>query len=110
MTDVIMAPASTCRADVTVTTSTALCVPAHVVFRTFPSETLVLNLETGLYHTLNSTGGRMVELLAECGLVQAVADRLTAEYERSAEALVEELCEYCELLVQHGLLELDPSA
>jgi hypothetical protein len=80
------------------------------VFRTFAGETLVLNLEAGLYHSLNATGGRMLELLAEFGLVQAVADRLSAEYERSPERVVEELCDYSRVLAAYGLLELDPPA
>src|SRR3954454_1637552 len=35
----------------------------HVVHRSFEEETLLLNLETGQYHGLNETGGRMLELL-----------------------------------------------
>ena len=37
--------------------------PDHVVYRTFVYETVVLNLQTGKYHGLNRTGGRMLELL-----------------------------------------------
>lgn len=88
-----------------VTASTACRVPPHVVSRAFPSETLVLNLETGRYHSLNSTGGRMLELLAECATVQAAAQRLAVEYDRAVERLVEELCDYCAQLSQHGLIE-----
>src|SRR4051794_41962271 len=40
-------------------------VPEHVVFRTFEAETLLLNLESGQYHGLNATGGRMLGLLKE---------------------------------------------
>jgi hypothetical protein len=90
--------------------NTIVRVPAHVVFRIFASETLVLNLQTGLYHRLNATGGRMLELLGELGLVRAVVDRLAAEYERDADRLTEELWGYCVALASHGLLELHPPA
>lgn len=111
MTQATGLTASTCASEGTsVTPSTVVRVPPHVVFRTFSSETLILNLQTGLYHGLNGTGGRMLELLAECGLVQAVVDRLTAEYDRPAECLAEELCEYCVELVRFGLLEIARSA
>ena len=38
-------------------------VPDHVVYREFVNETVVLNLETGTYHGLNPSGGRMLEAL-----------------------------------------------
>jgi hypothetical protein len=88
----------------------AVVVPEHVMFRTFSNETLVLNLKSGQYHSLNSTGGRILEVLAEHGRVQAAIDRLTEEYDRSPERLAEEICDYCSQLAEHGLLELDPSA
>ena len=40
-------------------------IPKHVVFRSFGSETVLLNLSTGQYHGLRGTGGRMLEVLAE---------------------------------------------
>ena len=33
-------------------------VPEHVVYRTFVSETVVLNLQSGHYHGINTSGGR----------------------------------------------------
>jgi hypothetical protein len=93
-----------------VTPSTVVRVPPHIVFRAFASETLILNLETGLYHSLNSTGGRMLELLGECGQVQTVVDRLAADYDRRPELLSQELCEYCAELAGYGLLEITASA
>ena len=40
-------------------------VPQHVVYRSFPTETVVLNLNTGKYHGLNATAGRMLDELEE---------------------------------------------
>ena len=48
-------------------------IPQHVVFRTFVEETIVLNLESGRYHGLNRTAGRMLELLGDLGDIDAAA-------------------------------------
>ena len=36
----------------------AVHVPDHVVLREFDTETVVLDLDTGTYHSVNATGGR----------------------------------------------------
>jgi hypothetical protein len=90
--------------------SMVVAIPEHVVSRAFSDETLVLNMEAGLYHSLNATGGRILEVLAECGVVQDAIDRLIAEYDRSPDRLAEEICDFCAQLSELGLLELDPSA
>ena len=41
--------------------------PSHVVYRTFVTETVALNIETGQYHGLNATAGRMLEVLERGG-------------------------------------------
>ena len=41
--------------------------PDHVVYREFVQETVILNLETGTYHGLNPTGGKMLETLGAAG-------------------------------------------
>src|SRR5262249_46650863 len=40
-------------------------VPQHVVSRAFEEETLLLNLESGQYHGINATGGRLLELIQD---------------------------------------------
>src|SRR5436190_23926192 len=57
-------------------------VPEHVVHRTFEAETLLLNLDTGQYHGLNETGGRMLELLETTdGRVRAAIEQLAQGYD-----------------------------
>ena len=51
-------------------------VPAHAVYRAFPSETVVLNLNTGRYHGLNVTAGRMMEVLDASPCVREAVGRL----------------------------------
>jgi hypothetical protein len=82
-------------------------VPEHVVFRSFEAETLLLNLESGQYHGLNATGGRMLELLKETGgEVSASVARLAQEYELEAAAIATDMADFCLSLEERGLLEV----
>ena len=57
-------------------------VPTGVVYRNFANETVVLNLDTGLYHGLNPTAGRMLETIERVPSVGEAAAALAEEYER----------------------------
>ena len=81
-------------------------VPANVVHRSFPAETIVLDLNAGVYHGLNHVAGRMLELLGELGKVRAVADRLAEEYDASPAKIQADLCRVCQELLDRGLVEL----
>jgi hypothetical protein len=82
-------------------------VPEHVVFRSFEAETLLLNLETGQYHGLNATGGRMLELLKETGgEVSASVAQLAKEYELEVDAIATDMADFCLSLEDRGLLEV----
>jgi hypothetical protein len=83
-------------------------VPAHVVFRAFPHETVVLNLDTGKYHGLNPTAGRMLELLEQSETVERAAVRLAAEYGRDDAEIRRDLYDLCSELRERGLLEILP--
>jgi hypothetical protein len=80
-------------------------VPAHVAWRAFPAETVLLNLQTGQYHGLNPTGGRMFEVIGECGDSEIAAARLAAEFDQPLRTISEDLRELCEGLLSRGLLE-----
>jgi hypothetical protein len=82
-------------------------VPQHVVYRSFPAETVVLNLETGRYHGLNPIGGRMLEELERTPTVRAAAAALADRYEESQSTIELDLCELCDVLHQRGLIEID---
>lgn len=81
-------------------------VPEHVVFRSFPGETVALNLQTGKYHGLNPVAGRMVEALIESGDLDATATALAEEYGQPRETVVADLGSLCEDLSRRGLIEL----
>jgi hypothetical protein len=82
--------------------------PKHVVYRPFVKETVVLNLQTGKYHGLNPTGGRMLDVLERSLTIGAAAQQLAAEYGESVEKLQADLCDFCRDLLERGLIELRP--
>jgi hypothetical protein len=85
---------------------TRVRVPQHVVHREFPAQTVVLNLDTGKYHGLNPTAGRMLTALEQASTI-AVAAKIVAERYRIPRADVErDMCEFCVELLERGLLEL----
>lgn len=85
-------------------------VPQHVVRRTFPSETVVLNLDTGIYHGLNLAAGRMLEALEHAPTVADALATLARAFPEAGDRLEADLCALCERLAACGLLEVLPPA
>lgn len=84
-----------------------LRVPQNVVYRSFPTETVVLNLQTGKYHGLNPTAGRMLEAISSAGSVRTAAASLAGEYEWPREEIEADLRSLCAALLERGLIETD---
>ena len=82
-------------------------VPQHVVYRSFPSETVVLNLETGKYHGLNATAGRMLDALENAATVRDAVIDLTASYDQPQAVVELDLCELCNALFERDLIDVD---
>ena len=80
--------------------------PEHVVHRPFPTETVVLNLNTGRYHGLNPVAGRMLEALEAEESVPAAARVVAAEYGHPVAEVEADLYVLCLDLAQRGLLEV----
>ena len=98
--------------DVTTTDTTNLLaarikVPQHVVYRSFPTETVLLNLQTGKYHGLNATAGQMLEKLEHSACVADAATALAEAYSQPRVTLERDLCELCQSLLERGLIEVD---
>ncbi len=89
--------------------SVRFAIPQHVASRAFPTEMILLNLNTGQYHGLNPTGGRMYEVLGECGHLDEAAARLSGEFGQPLEAVASDLRDLCAGLVERGLLETAPA-
>ncbi len=88
----------------------SVTVPQHVVHRSFPAETVVLNLQTGTYHGLNPTGGAMFEALERARGVGAAAALMAERFNRPRNEIEQDLCELCEALHERGLIEIDGGA
>lgn len=84
--------------------SSRVRVPQHVVYRTFVQETVVLNLETGKYHGLNPTGGRMIDVLTSVASVAEAVNLLIEEFSVPREQIEADLSAFCLDLIERGLL------
>jgi hypothetical protein len=82
-------------------------VPPDVVRRAFPSETVVLNLDTERYYGLNETAGEMLEALARHGRVRPAAEDVAERYGKPVEEVQDDLAGLCLDLERRGLIELD---
>ena len=80
--------------------------PAHVVFRTMATETVLLNIETGQYYAVDAVGGRFLEMLNSADTLGDAASRLAAEYEQPDERIQEDLIAFLDALRHRGLVEL----
>jgi hypothetical protein len=86
--------------------ASSVAVPQHVVYRSFPSETVVLNLQTGKYHGLNATAGRMLQELERAASVADAIGALEQIYDQPREVLERDVCGLCRSLLQGGLIEV----
>jgi hypothetical protein len=93
--------------DISSLPDASIRVPQHVVYRSFPSETVVLNLHTGKYHGLNPTAGSMLEALEKAPCVRDAAAMVAGGYEQSAATVEKDMCELCRVLLDRGLIEIN---
>ena len=82
-------------------------VPEHVVRRSFPEETVVLNLDTGMYHGLNATAARMFDALEQSSSVAGAVEQLSTELDAAGEVIERDLLDLCRELTRRGLMECD---
>jgi hypothetical protein len=80
--------------------------PEHVVFRSFAAETVALNLQTGKFHGLNVTAGRMVELVQRSGCARNAVPALAEEYAVAPERIERDLAALLTMLLDRELIFL----
>lgn len=80
-------------------------VPEHVVYRAFPEQSVVLNLDRGDYHGLNRSASVAFALLADGETLGAVAQALSERYRLSSELAHADVSRLCASLLERGLLE-----
>jgi hypothetical protein len=84
-------------------------IPKHVVYRSFATETIILNLETGQYHGLNATAAAMLETINSAASLSEAVAVVAAQYGQPLATVAADLRELCQGLLDRGLLELDRS-
>ncbi len=83
-------------------------IPEGVLSRTVGTETILLNLQTSTYHSLNSVGGRFWALISEGEDFEQAVSTLHAEYEVEPAQLEADLRELCAELESLSLLKAAP--
>jgi hypothetical protein len=85
-----------------------LCLPHHVVVRSFVAETVLMDVNTGRYYKLDPVGGSLLEALQEHGTIGAAAEALAAAGWGSAAEVTAELQTLVDHLRELGLLHRVP--
>jgi hypothetical protein len=93
--------------DARVLPASRIAVPQHVVYRRFPSETVVFNLQTGQYHGLNATAGNMLAALERAVCMRDAAAAVAEEYAQPPEIVEQDMRELCDALLARGLIKFD---
>ena len=81
-------------------------IPRNVVYRRFPEETVLLDINTGTYHKLAVRAAGMLEALEKASSVREAANTLTADGHRPTALIEHDMCALCESLLARGLLEV----
>jgi PqqD family protein of HPr-rel-A system len=79
-----------------------------VVFEVLDDETVVLNLTSGEYHTLNGTGSRAWQLIEEHGDLDRVRAAMAAEFDATEDRIADDLDRLLGDLVERGLVTVAP--
>ena len=81
-----------------------LTVPPHVVSRVVDDETVLLNLESGLYFGVDDVGQRIWQLVGENRSLRDVVEAIVGEYDVSEDQAENDVLAFAETLVDRGLL------
>ena len=84
--------------------SVSVEIPDQVMARKVGEETVVLNLESGIYFGLDSVGTRIWELLTEGNSFTEICDTMTEEFNVDRDTLEEDVKELVRTLKDKGLI------
>ena len=82
----------------------SVVVEPGVLFRYVDDETVLLNVDTGLYFGLDAVGTRMWQLIVEHGTLQRVFDAVLEEYAVTPSQLEQDLLTLARELHEKGLI------
>ena len=83
----------------------SLRIANHVVSERLGNETVLLNLQNGVYYGANPVGTRIWELLKAGESWKAISEHLAQEFEVEPQRLQDDLVDFIRTLDQQGLLE-----
>ena len=81
-------------------------IPAQVMARDVGGETVILNLESGVYFGLDPVGARIWQLLSEGKTLAEVGNAMVGEYEVSREDIERDVRSLVEALQMQKLVEI----
>lgn len=87
----------------TIALDSIVAVSDDAVFRELDGESVLLNLETGMYFGLDAVGTRVWQLAGERGPLRAIRERLVAEYDAEPSNIERDLLALADTLVAKGL-------
>ena len=67
-------------------------------------ETIMMNIDNNAYYTTQEIGNRIWELLDSLDTPKAICDQLMQEYEVSQEQCQNEVLQFLEQLLEHGIV------
>lgn len=76
------------------------------IFRELEGESVVLNLETGMYYGLDDVGTEIWRAMAPTGTLRHALDRVLAEFDTDPATAESDLLELAHRLVDKGLWKL----
>ena len=82
-------------------------IPDCVVRRAFPNETVVLNLETGRYHGLNSLAEAMLGAIEDKGTIPDAVRVLADRFDAAPDVIERDLEDFCRDMLDRGLIAVD---
>jgi hypothetical protein len=81
-----------------------ICVKPNVIFRALGSESVILNLDSGVYFGLDEIGTRIWQLLEEQD-VRGVCESLRVDYDVSPQRVEADVIAFVDHLSAKGLVE-----
>ena len=86
---------------------TRIIASPDVIVREIDGQSVILDLKTSRYLSLNEVGTRMWNVLLSSESVEAARSSLVREYEIEPQQLESDLHEFVEQLVAHGLIAIE---
>ena len=87
-----------------------LVIPATVISRDLDGETVMLNLDTGIYFGLDPVGTVIWQHVRETGRLRDIRDALIAEFDVTADVATQDLLRLAEQFVSRGLATVETTS